>query len=66
MTEPKILRVRQVRACELRLSADSAAHRRGDVYELDEQIAQLLIEQGVVVIEADVATKASGKKGKAS
>lgn len=68
MSETKMMKVRQVRACELRLSADGAAHRLGDVLELDEQLAQLLIEQGVVVEELAevVAPKSSGKKVKAS
>lgn len=65
MTEPKILRVRQVRACELRLSVDSAAHRLGDVFELDEQLAKQLIKQGVVVEEPGEAPKAGRKRSQA-
>lgn len=65
MSESKILRVRQVRACELRLSADGPSHRRGDVYELDEQLGRALIEQGVVVEEPAEVPKAGRKRSQA-
>lgn len=55
--------VRQVRACELLLRADqSPPHRQGDVYELPEQLAQQLIEQGVVVEESAADATPKGRK----
>lgn len=64
VSETTTKRVRQVRACELLLTAEQAKpYRQGDVYELPEQLAAQLIEQGVVVEESAAdATPKSRKR----
>lgn len=58
-TQTKKLRL--VRACELRLTADQAQpYRKGDVFEVGLALAEQLLEQGLVV-EAS-ATDAKPKR----